>query len=108
MTAAFHVRAASSNGGVPVLVVSGDVDVASSEGLLVAALDAAGDGSALVIDLGQVTFMDSTGLSALIRIRTVLAERGGDLAVAARSRPVQRVLQLAGMADAFADAESDE
>lgn len=97
----------STTDGVPMLAVSGDVDVASADALLVSAFDLVGGGRSLVLDLGGVAFMDSTGLSALLRIRTHLTERGGDLTVVSVSRAVRRVFELVGMLEVFGvDSES--
>ena len=97
----FEARVSTTDDGLPLLAVSGDVDVASADNLIVSAFDVVGGGRALVLDLGKVTFMDSTGLSALLRIRTHLTERGGDLTVATVSRAVRRVFELVGMLDVF-------
>ena len=51
----------------------------------------------LTLDLGGVTFIDSSGLRALIRARAALAGADGHLTVAVISETAQRVLEIAGV-----------
>jgi len=55
----------------------------------------------MVVDLSQVTFIDSTALGVLIggikRVHTV----GGELVMVARSRPVQKILAITGLDKVF-------
>ena len=56
--------------GVVVLTVSGDLDVATSDELFdvaVSAIERGDDGARLVLDLSDIEFADSTGLTALVR-----------------------------------------
>jgi len=48
----------------------------------------------LVVDLSELTFMDSTGLRMLLRSSRELDQQGGVLALAAPQVSVARVLQL--------------
>lgn len=51
----------------------------------------------LVLDLGEVTFVDSSGLATLVRTHTRLARDGGALIVRAASQPVRIILELTGL-----------
>ncbi len=51
-------------------------------------------GRQLVIDMGQVEFIDSTGLGALISSSRRLKELRGDMKLACVNRKVQRVLEM--------------
>ncbi len=56
--------------GVVLVTVQGDLDIDSSERLYSQVADAVergDDGATLVLDLSEVTFADSTGLTALVR-----------------------------------------
>ena len=56
--------------GVPVLVVRGELDVYSAPSLDAAVDQALRDGArSLVLDLGEVGFIDSSGLRSMIRAR---------------------------------------
>ena len=66
---AFDVATENRTGTV-LVTVKGDIDIATANVLFQRAADAverADDGSTLVIDLTDVAFADSTGLTALVR-----------------------------------------
>jgi anti-anti-sigma factor len=86
--------------GAPGVAVRGEVDVSAVESLT-AALDAAIRDSegAFVIDLCDVEFLDSSGLSVLLRARALLGREERPLAVVCPSGPVRRLFELAGIED---------
>jgi anti-sigma B factor antagonist len=57
--------------------------------------------SAVVVDLGDVAFMDSTALSALIRSQDTLGQQGISLRLAAPSKAVERIFSVTGFQDYF-------
>ena len=59
----------------------------------------------LLIDLGAVTFMDSAGLSAIVRAHRSAAARGRALVLRRGPGQVQRLFRLTGVHDrlTFAD-----
>jgi anti-sigma B factor antagonist len=85
----------------PVIVVAGEIDMATApmlERALTAAIEA-GDG-AVVLDLCDVTFFDSSGLRAAIVAHRDLNERGRRLAVVCDpTGHVRRTFGLAGVAE---------
>jgi anti-sigma B factor antagonist len=78
---------------LPVLHVSGELDLATSGRML----DEAAGLDPILLDLSAVTFMDSTGVDALIRLRRLAAERDSELRLVASSRAVQGVLTASGL-----------
>jgi anti-anti-sigma factor len=60
-------------------------------------------GSLVVVDLGQLTFMDSSGLGALHIARRMAIKDGGNLVVSRPSPIVQRVLEITGLDTWVAD-----
>jgi anti-anti-sigma factor len=75
--------------------VLGEVDVASSPHLRqLAALH-----GSLVLDLHGVTFIDSTGVAALVRLRYRCRHDECTFAIEAASEAVERVLQLVDLHD---------
>jgi anti-sigma B factor antagonist len=82
------------------IAVSGELDLASSPALQ-EELDrvAASDSSLLIIDLRELDFMDSTGLSVLVRAHQRAEEHGRRLAMVKGPQQVQRLLSLTGVAD---------
>jgi stage II sporulation protein AA (anti-sigma F factor antagonist) len=75
------------------VTVSGEVDMATAESMLQAALE--GDPDRLTLDLRAVTFFDSAAIHAVVQ----LAERFPGTLVVVPSRQVRRVLEISGLAD---------
>lgn len=63
--------------------------------------------SALVIDLSQVYFMDSTGITALVRARNLCDDYGADLRPHGVQPRVYKVLEMTGLTDLFGLPEGD-
>ncbi|GLZ39801.1 STAS domain-containing protein [Actinokineospora sp. NBRC 105648] len=73
--------------GAPVVVaVVGQLDFGTTPRLLAAATPAAASGRAVLLDLSELSFCDSSGLSALVRLHKAAAAAGGSLSLA-RPRP---------------------
>jgi anti-sigma B factor antagonist len=86
--------------GAAVIAVSGELDLASGPELE-AELDQfrGPDTRLVVIDLRQLEFMDSTGLSILVRAHQRLAAEGCEVGLVRGSQQVQRLLDLTGVAE---------
>jgi anti-anti-sigma factor len=54
---------------------------------------------AFVIDLGDVTFLDSSGVNVILRARATLGRDERALAVVCPPGPARRVFEVAGIAD---------
>jgi anti-sigma B factor antagonist len=65
-------------------------------------------GGAFVLDLSGLSFMDSTGVNALLRARSLLGRERRDLVVVCPPGPVRRVLELIGIVDMLAPFASRE
>jgi anti-sigma B factor antagonist len=90
-----------------VLVVRGDLDVAVGVEFVNAVDEAlAGDGALteVVIDLGEVDFIDSSGLRAMLQLTQNHGER---VQIGAISPAVQRLLELTGTLEHFRLGGSD-
>lgn len=82
-----------------VLTVTGELDLATSPALETQ-LERASSGPDLVIlDLRGVSFMDSTGLSLLVKAQRRAQESHRQLAVVRGGAQVQRLLTLTGVAE---------
>jgi anti-anti-sigma factor len=80
------------------LDVAGELDLATAPSLTAALQAALASGAREIwIDLSGVTFMDSSGLHALLAVRDRLHHDGRRLAVIAPSGPVRRLLELTGV-----------
>jgi anti-sigma B factor antagonist len=93
--------------GAPGVRVSGEVDV-DTVPELVACLDAAmrETRGAFVIDLCDVTFLDSSGVSVLVHARAFLGREDRDLAVICPPGSVRRILEVTNLADLLVLFES--
>ena len=87
----------------PHLILSGEVDLSVAPGLEEAGTEMARSVApgTLGIDLGDVTFIDSSGLGALISLRNAARECGADVVLLRVSPVVARFLELAGVRDSF-------
>ena len=88
-------------GGVA-LAVSGELDLSTASQLRSAVDDAVARGGTVQIDLREVSFIDSTGLHALIQADQMLQRQGQRLYVTDQSPALRRLLELAGLTDYFA------
>ena len=96
-------------GRATVIAVRGELDLASSPALQ-EELDraATSDSQMLIIDLRELDFMDSTGLSVLVRAHQRIEEQGRQLAMVKGPQQVQRLLSLTGVADRLTLVETPE
>ena len=95
--------------GAPGVIVHGEVDIGTAPELT-AALDAALRESrgAFVVDLCDVAFLDSSGVSVLVRARAVLGREERTLAIVCPPGPARRVFEVAGIADLLVLFDSRE
>ena len=100
MTTGFAIVDGSLDPVTHVVEPSGEVDLASAAELE-ACLDALFDSGTrrIIVDLGEVSFMDSTGVRALVRARTRLNAAGGILLVVCPHPNLHRVFEVTGVVD---------
>lgn len=87
----------TADDGTCVLAVGGEVDLDGSAQLRDALLSCLETAPDTVIDLSEVTFMDSSGINALITAHQAAQTGGTRLCLAAPQDAVLRVLQLVGV-----------
>ena len=61
----------------------------------------------VVLDLREVSFIDSTGLNVVLRTNQLFAEHGIDFAIIEDPGPVRRLLDLSGVSHVFRRAERE-
>lgn len=89
--------------GVVVVIVHGEVDIRTAPELRDCLAQLLDDGTRrVVLDLGDVDFLDSTALSVMVGVHKRLSKRGTSLSVVATTEPVQRVLSVTGLERVFA------
>src|SRR4051812_42228333 len=94
------------DGGRVRVLVRGEIDLADERPLIdeVDAVIGAADDVVVVLDLAEAHFIDSSGLRALLLLRRSYGER---VVLGARSAPVQRVLEIAGLAEMFSGGDGE-
>lgn len=91
------------------IAVSGELDLASAPELeQVLERLTAEPTELLVIDLRGVDFMDSTGLSIIVKAHQRFAEAGRRVGLVKGSSQVQRLLDLTGVADRLPVVDTPE
>jgi stage II sporulation protein AA (anti-sigma F factor antagonist) len=85
--------------GVRIVTVEGEIDHHVRELLSAALLSGYGAAppSRIVVDLGGVTFMDSTGVNIFVTAYQAVSATEGRLRIAAAQKPVLHVMQLVGI-----------
>ena len=87
-----------SQGGAVVVAVAGELDLCSSQTLrehLTAAADAGA--STIVVDLGELSFIDSTGLGVLALLARRLTPAAADLVIVCPEGRVRGLLAMTGL-----------
>jgi anti-sigma B factor antagonist/stage II sporulation protein AA (anti-sigma F factor antagonist) len=91
------------------LAVGGEVDLATADQLATAMAQALADGrlNQLVVDLDQVTFLDSTGVATLMAAYRLADGSGTGFVVTNCRDNVRRVLEITGVYKSLAAGDSD-
>lgn len=91
------------HGPAAVIAVAGELDLATGP-QLESELDgiSLSDTELVIVDLRDLEFMDSTGLSIIVRAHQRLTREGCRLGLVRGSPQVQRLLDLTGVADRIA------
>ena len=98
----FRLDTAGPAGDCAVLRVAGEVDVSTAPMLRERFRELAAAGTVhLIADLGQVDFLDCTGLGALVGGLRRLREDGGSLALVVTTPPILRIFQMTGLTKAL-------
>jgi anti-anti-sigma factor len=81
---------------VHVVALCGELDVVSADGLADALVEVAG--STVVVDMSGLTFMDCSGIAALVAARNRFLSNGlGQLVLARPGAIVRRTLEIVGL-----------
>src|SRR6266566_2064843 len=92
-----------------VVHVGGEVDLDTCPQLRGALAELVDQGSYhLVVDLEQVSFLDSSGIGVLMGVQRRLREHGGSLRLAAPAARLRRVLELTGVTTVLPISPTDE
>ena len=87
--------------GVHVVTLHGELDLANAERVRTALIEVAG--STVVVDLGDLSFLDSSGIAALLGARKRILAAGHGFELRGAQGMVRRVLELTGLAHLLTD-----
>lgn len=94
--------AEQSDGDTPVLKVKGEIDVSTAPELRDRLVQINQRGASnVVVDLSEVTFLDSTGLGVLVSGLKRFRSGGGDLRLVVTGKSVSKVLEITGLTEVF-------
>lgn len=98
----FRVELAQNDDVVPRLRLIGEMDAGTVDVFRAAIVDlrAAGD-EQVILDLGELDFIDSTGLGALVAALRRFRDADGDVALTGVRPRVAKLLALTGLDKAF-------
>ncbi|MBV8933041.1 MAG: STAS domain-containing protein [Kutzneria sp.] len=84
-----------------VVVVTGEIDMATVPRLRETVNDEMAACRSLVLDLSKVSFLGSAGLEVLVEVLHMATSRQVSLCLVADSRTVRRPLEITGLAEMF-------
>lgn len=91
--------------GLTTVFLSGELDLSSAGDLTAVATPLLAETSVLVFDLGDLGFMDSTGLRILAGLKRDAEQNGRRFRLSRLSAPARRVIHVAGLIDFFDHAD---
>ena len=98
----FTVKTAEVGANAFVVTLAGEADLHNAPELDQALQGVLGlGGTAVAVDLGEVSFIDSTTLSILLRYHPRFKDRGGDLMIVTDDRRMLRTFQVTGLDRVF-------
>lgn len=94
--------------GVTVIALKGEVDLDNSPAARKLLLESIDDANRVLVDLSDVTYIDSSGVASLVEALQVSKKNDTGFALAAASEPTRRVLELARLDKVFTIYETVE
>jgi anti-sigma B factor antagonist len=102
VTPAFSTGTERREGEVWVVRVTGELDMATAPKLQTTFDEVlASAPTNVLLDLQHLDFLDSTGITVLVRTRRQLEERGAHLTIDGLSAAAAKVLEVAGVLDSL-------
>ena len=87
--------------GASVVAFTGEVDLESSPAAREILLKCLESTSKVIVDLSEVTYIDSSGVASLVEALQAAKKNGSQFSLAATSEPTRRVLELARLDKVF-------
>jgi anti-sigma B factor antagonist len=101
----FELAATQADGQV-VLWADGELDLRHRDLVMNSVLEQLDAGHAVILDLSRLTFVDSTGLSAMIRCRKAAQRAGLRFAVRGAVGQVAHALEMTGLGGPLGDPDA--
>jgi anti-sigma B factor antagonist len=95
------VAGITESAGRLIVALEGEIDLEQAGAVRRALLDSLKKGRNVLVDLSQVTYIDSSGIASLVEGLQVAKKQKSDLALVAVSQRVRRVLELARLDKVF-------
>jgi anti-sigma B factor antagonist len=89
--------AVHEEGTAQVVVVHGEVDLATADALRAEVRAASGRSDTVVLDLREVSFMDTQGLAVVIEAQQAAADGGGRFVIARAPDRVHKLFDMIGL-----------
>jgi len=83
--------------GCAIVTAAGEIDISTVTRLRERLFEIAASGHPLVVDLDQVSFIDSVGLAMLVGTANRAAAHGSSLQVACAPEKIRKLLRLTGL-----------
>jgi anti-sigma B factor antagonist len=83
--------------GCAIVTAAGEIDISTVTPLRERLFEVAASGAPLVVDLEQVSFIDSVGLATLVGAAKRAAAHGGSLHVACALPKIRQLVRLTGL-----------
>lgn len=94
--------------GVPVLDLSGEVDLSTAPMLQEMLTQVTDNSKHLIINMADVTYMDSSGFGTLLAVTRSLRPLGGSVHLTACSSSIERMLQITRLYTLFGIHATEE
>ena len=99
----------SETSNIPVIEVSGEVDLYQTNAIRDKVTELiGGNKNKAIVNMSGVSYIDSSGLGALISCRTNMKKAGGDLKLSALTDTVKSVLEITKLSQLFDIYETDQ
>jgi anti-sigma B factor antagonist len=102
-------HAVGRDGTTRIVILSGEIDMSVHEAVLAVFLSQINEPETTIVrvDLTAVTFLDSSGLHALVTARQAAGQLGRRFTVTGAKGPVLQVLDLTGLSSLLAEHPTD-
>jgi anti-sigma B factor antagonist len=91
----------SEHQGASVIAFTGEIDLESSPAAREILLKSLASASKVIVDLSEVTYIDSSGVASLVEALQAAKKNGSRFFLATASEPTRRVLELARLDKVF-------